>query len=1379
MGGGATLYVGGGYLRLTIGDTYDERRKLDPAAVDAIADINALYATLVDRPDPVALLALGRELLAWLDGSGGWWAALRTATPPLSLEVRGAPSPEADDWTVLRAPWEALAGEEGFLAEDSGLRYAPARRLGTPAAPAALDEHRLAITFMASSPRGAQELDYEAEELALMNVTGGIDLEVEDSGNAVQLGLRLVRTEPYVPVLHLSCHGHNAWRPDNAPDTPARPVLYLEDPKGDPAPATSDALLDALDPYRPRLLFLSACLTARENAGNGDVAHSLATSLVRAGTPAIMGWNGSVADVAATAFAGIFYDGLSRRQTPAGAAAQARRALLQGKAKAAGAPDVKDAQSAQVLDQIFTASEDALKRDWHLAQLWLGPSGGGPVVGGTRKRSLAGADYGHKHLLKKKEAGSEVASAEMFVGRRRELQDCLRALGDARHSGVLIHGMGHLGKSSLAARIASRRTDLALAVLYGAYDAGSVVEALEETLKDHPPARALLEDRRAAVLDDAQNGKAEALENLLVDLLSGPCGQQPDGRPVLLLIDDLERVLEADEAGGGRHRVKERVRPVMRAILRAFAPERSDSRLLLTSRMPFTLDDDGDELAAGLWELPLGGLTRAAQRKLALRQVFSARDSYGETFADELTERVGLIERAQEVARGHPGLQDLIGQTLVLSREVPLDYAETALAEMEAYLDGQQAPETPQVRKFLESLTLDRLIDLAGTEGQALLRAGLLFDLPVPAEVFADLASSLGGSVERLVDLGLLEPFEDIVRPGTLALAVNALVRPKLTPLDDEESAALAAAAVGRLFDSWGGTEGRRDRPYAADIFLTRLALTARSKEVVAACGRDAISALERQSYREAADLGREAIALFGDERTPALLDLMIGQADVLTGAGEAEDADTLLTRAAAMIRELQETGQHVDPEDAGAILLRQADRLVQVGRPDEARSIFEQVAHLLASNGDSAQREIAVVQGRIADILQARGQTDEALRIRQEEQLPVFERLGDVRSKAVTMGQIADILQARGQTDEALRIRQEEQLPVFERLGDVREKAVTMGQIADILEARGQTDEALRIRQEEQLPVFERLGDVRSKAVTMGKIADILEARGQTDEALAMHLSRLDSAQAIRDIDSIGHIRASCAQIRLSRGDHEKSQEGLQTIFEELQEAFTIYKQLQKPDGIGAVGFLYSQVLAMGGLRDKALEVIADARSAFQALENQEGLEVLDKLEATIRTAGADTEDEKVATTDDAADSSDDPGDLDEALKNQLAQLEAARAENDVDAIGRIRFACARIRLSRGDHEKSQEGLQTIFEELQEAFAIYKQLQKPDGIAVVGFLYSQVLAMRGLRNEALEVIADARSAFQSLDNPEGLDALEELEKMIRTADPEADSTDE
>ncbi|MFO7561329.1 MAG: hypothetical protein R6X02_01695, partial [Enhygromyxa sp.] len=158
-------------------------------------------------------------------------------------------------------------------------------------------------------------------------------------------------------------------------------------------------------------------------------------------------------------------------------------------------------------------------------------------------------------------------------------------------------------------------------------------------------------------------------------------------------------------------------------------------------------------------------------------------------------------------------------------------------------------------------------------------------------------------------------------------------------------------------------------------------------------------------------------------------------------------------------------------------------------------------------ANADSCDEDDpggrAVALGHVADILFARGDLDEALRIRNEEELPVYERLGDVRSRAVTLGKVADILFARGDLDEALRIRNEEQLPAFERLGDVRSRAVTLGKVTDILFARGDLDEALRILRKELLPAFERLGDVRSRAVTLGRVADILFARGDLDEAL------------------------------------------------------------------------------------------------------------------------------------------------------------------------------------------------------------------------------------------------------------------------------------
>ena len=124
------------------------------------------------------------------------------------------------------------------------------------------------------------------------------------------------------------------------------------------------------------------------------------------------------------------------------------------------------------------------------------------------------------------------------------------------------------------------------------------------------------------------------------------------------------------------------------------------------------------------------------------------------------------------------------------------------------------------------------------------------------------------------------------------------------------------------------------------------------------------------------------------------------------------------------------------------------------LGRIDEALWSAREAVKIFTGSPSEALRK-AVAWGIVGDILEARGELDEALRIRQEEQLPVFERLGDIRSRTVTQGKIADIFQARGELDEALRLLQEEVLPVFERLGDVRQLAITQGKINNILQDR------------------------------------------------------------------------------------------------------------------------------------------------------------------------------------------------------------------------------------------------------------------------------------------------------------------------------------
>jgi tetratricopeptide (TPR) repeat protein/predicted phosphodiesterase len=274
------------------------------------------------------------------------------------------------------------------------------------------------------------------------------------------------------------------------------------------------------------------------------------------------------------------------------------------------------------------------------------------------------------------------------------------------------------------------------------------------------------------------------------------------------------------------------------------------------------------------------------------------------------------------------------------------------------------------------------------------------------------------------------------------------------------------------------------------------------------------------------------------------------------------------------------------------------ADLLADRGEVDEALRIRrEEALPVYERLGDVRAR--AVTQGRIADLLAGRGQSEEALRILRAEALPVYERLGDVRERAVTQGKIADLLVDRGEMEEALRIRRDEELPVYEQLGDVREQAVTQGKIAELLAGRGEVEEALRILRTEALPVLERLGDVRARAVTQGQIAGLLAGRGEVEEAL-----RLLRKEALPVFERLGNVRSRAvtqgqiANILASRG---KVEEALQILWEE---ELPVYERL---------GDVRNRAMTLG----KIAELLRDCGEVEEGLRilRDEVLPVLERL--------------------------------------------------------------------------------------------------------------------------------------------------------------------
>lgn len=983
--------------------------------------IEAHTRALLEHAHPEApLLALGRQMYDWLDGGERWLEQLlQAAEPPLLVEFQTPANPDALAQAFVQAPWELLATAEGYLAGNVLLRYCPVRRLGSAQETPAPTDLCLGLLFMAATPEGENRLDFEAEESAILDATsqlGLVDLVVEESGNPLRLAERLGDVGP-MQVVHLTCHGTSQ---------PA-PLLLLEDDTGAPQPTTPVQLLESLQHHLPRLLFVSAC----ESAAPGVLADPLALTLVRAGVPALLGWDGTVYDHEATAFARTLYSTLSQRSTLEEAVGAARRALL-------------------------SQTGPRPSRDWHRARLWLNRRGGGILVGGRQRRWRRAMDHGHKEFLDKRRQQSPVASREAFVGRRRELQTSLKILRQEQYAGLLLHGLGRLGKSSLAARLAHRRPELAPAVVFGHYDARSIVEAIRDACLG-----------AADILDAARDTLAEhpaALEDVLRQVLQGPCAQAGTGQPILLVLDDVERILEEPRGDRAPWRVQAAYQPVLRAILRAFdlTLGRTDSRLLLTSRYTFTVPDGDRDLAERLYALQVPPM-EAASARLQLRR---AQDR-------QATPRVApapqdMWQRCLSLAQGNPGLQDLLADLVRAAPQV----AKEALDEMEVYLARGDLPRQERVHAFLEDLLLERLLTLAQPGGgRELLRALTVFAVPVPLAVAEQLATVVGGDIQRLRALGLVDRFANLVTPAQPAVAVNALVKPRAGELTTTEQQELTRQSLDTLFACWGGAEGTR--PFSADIELTRLALLSPHAPVMVACAADAVAALEQQfAYQQAATWGQQAIAWLDAAGVEAPLGLLRRAGEVCLTVGAVEDTRAFYDRALARLNARQAQGQAVDPFEHGALLLAQARLLAQSGEPAAALPLFEQARAMALQQG--SERNAAVTLGDIAHLQTHKGDVDTALALHQE-QLEVYERLGEVRARAITLGDIARLRAYKGDVEDALRLQQE-CLAVNKHLGNLDGQAAALWDIAQIEISRNAWEQAAP-RIFEAYQIVDRLG--------------------------------------------------------------------------------------------------------------------------------------------------------------------------------------------------------------------------------------------------------------------------------------------------------------
>lgn len=230
-----------------------------------------------------------------------------------------------------------------------------------------------------------------------------------------------------------------------------------------------------------------------------------------------------------------------------------------------------------------------------------------------------------------------------------------------------------------------------------------------------------------------------------------------------------------------------------------------------------------------------------------------------------------------------------------------------------------------------------------------------------------------------------------------------------------------------------------------------------------------------------------------------------------------------------------------LDPEQSAPLWFELSCLYEQLGEWERALLLFQNECLPRFQQLGQIRNE-AMTFGAIAQIYMLKGELDRALQIRLQRELPAYRKIENVRDIAITLGKIADILFRQGSHEEALKIWLDQVLPVLKSFGDIREVAVYNSRIADILLERNQPEDALKILRD-VLSTLLQLGDIRTVAMTYGKIADVLFELGEFNEALTIILHHeLPVYQKLGDFHSMALAQTSVADILAAQGKYAEA---------------------------------------------------------------------------------------------------------------------------------------------------------------------------------------------------------------------------------------------
>lgn len=1121
-------------------------RTLSPEDSQAVNTLATNYLSLFEGGllplvKQTALDDLGSALFdLWL---GEDWEKVEEALPaaaPRHLVIASEVSAVLNlPWSLLRVPGD---DEPIGLDPNASIRLHPS----TGGLSKGDDDDRpgpLRVLYSACAPRDLGDLGYEKEEYQLIQTLSQRGDRVAhfgcDLGSFDEFQERLRKYRPH--VVHLTGHGAV---------TDGEGQFAFEDERGEADLRRGSSIVkDALANRGVQCVFVSGCQTGQ--APDVRAVNGICQGLVANHVPMAVGWAASILDDVATTFANTFYAEISAGETVDRAVVQARRASQKLCAGRVEDPGVVDAS--WTLPVLYTSTTQASLFDPAKAKK-------DPPKPTVEQRPLPGMTEGH---------------ADYFIGRRREQQRVLPDLKKGALNTVFLTGMGGVGKSTLATRLAR------------ILEKDEYTPIAVSSTEDKPLTVAGLLDRCCEVflskdLDDVY----QRLRNDNIDLRDRlrQLVRALNQNRFVLVLDNLEVNLDRQS------------RKILNDDLAWFLPYlinnlTGSSRCLITTRYrPAELDGDLPKIAT---ELSLSDFPESSFFKYLLDdETVEHRYLSGDLPRD-------LLSKVYTLLGGTPRFLEQVRESLA---GMPTDKLRSSLDTVDLPDEGDDPSEDEQnelreIREqYIENLFIRDLYHAVEPEASrdALCRAAV-YTIPMTIEGSAAAAGVEESDVQNWIQEWQRRTFVTPVETKDASpdwWTIPTLLRLWLLKQLPEEERTEAHRAAGEWLESKRAVSSIDEINEQIEVdekFLENV-LEERRQFIKGQAPNQSLEANHfasmilsgRGNHREVIKLNRELLELTID---PSLFN-WCGRA--LAATGQLEEAQSYYRQALNTASGKDRSAESIALHGLATVRTTRGDFA-------EARKCVEEALKLRVE-GEDVEMIISSLS-RLGDILAEQGLYDDAESAFRDA-LKRSESHGTKYGKALALHGLGSVEIEKGNYDDA-RDYLREALDLKSELGSEESTGTTLHQLAQVELRANNHSGALKLYRR-VIDIAEEQGDTVGFAQAVHQIGTILLREKEFEDAIeALEKARFIFQNLVIS-KNLGGVIHDLAFVHAKKGDKHKALSGLIS-------AIKIRQRISDRSGEAATLAQLGHLAAEEGNREPALKLIVMSLLIFEKIDHND----------------------------------------------------------------------------------------------------------------------------------------------------------------------------